>query len=65
MNIKFVDDTQTLLNSVRRNKSFEFLTGLNVEYDPTRVEILGNERLPPLNEVFSIVQLRKQKSGDA
>ena len=33
----------------------EFLVGLNPEYDQERVQILGRERLPSLNEVFGVV----------
>lgn len=34
---------------------FEFLTGLNMEYDQERVQALRKDRLPPLSEVFSII----------
>ncbi|RDX81896.1 hypothetical protein CR513_37379, partial [Mucuna pruriens] len=33
-----------------------FLHGLNFEYNPIRVKILGKEKLPSLSEVFFIVR---------
>ena len=59
LKMKCVDDTQTFLNFIESSKIFEFLAGLNAEFDPMRVQILGKERLPSLNEVFSIVRVRK------
>ena len=59
--MKYVDDTQTFLNFVESSKIFEFLVGLNAEFDPVRVQILSKERLPSLNEVFSIVRAEKSR----
>lgn len=36
--------------------TFKFFSGLNVEFDEARVQILGTETLPLLNEAFSIVR---------
>ncbi|RDX81894.1 hypothetical protein CR513_37386, partial [Mucuna pruriens] len=41
---------------VERSRIFKFLHGLNFEYNPIRVQILGKEKLPSLFEVFFIVQ---------
>ena len=35
---------------------YDFLAGLNVELDQVRVQILGKEPLPSLNEAFAIVR---------
>jgi hypothetical protein len=35
---------------------YEFLGGLNSEYDPVRVQIFGKETLPSLQEVFCYIQ---------
>lgn len=53
LKMKSVDDTYTLLNFIGRNRIFEFLAGPDAEFDPVRVQILGKEQLPPLNEVFN------------
>ncbi|XP_011046793.1 PREDICTED: uncharacterized protein LOC105141310 [Populus euphratica] len=50
------DDAVILKNYVERERIFEFLAGLNIEFDQMRVQILGKESLPSLNEVFSIIR---------
>ena len=44
---------------VEREMIFEFLIGLNVEFDQVRVSVLGKESSPILNEVFSIIWAEK------
>ncbi|RDY05896.1 hypothetical protein CR513_10224, partial [Mucuna pruriens] len=39
-----------------KGRIFKFLHGLNFEYDPIRVQILGKEKLPSLFEIFFIVR---------
>ncbi|RDX82959.1 hypothetical protein CR513_36204, partial [Mucuna pruriens] len=41
---------------VERWRIFKFPHGLNSEYDPILVQILGKEKLPSLFEVFFIVR---------
>ena len=41
---------------VEREQIFEFLVGLNVEFDQVQVQVLGKEDLSSINEVFSIIQ---------
>jgi len=50
------DDAAILKNYVERERIFEFLAGLNIEFDQMRVQILGKESLPSLNEVFSAIR---------
>ncbi|RDX64344.1 hypothetical protein CR513_57107, partial [Mucuna pruriens] len=38
---------------IERERIFKFLHGLNFEYDPIRVQILGKEKLPSLFEEFT------------
>lgn len=38
-------------------KRYEFLAGLNVEFDLVRVQVLGKEELPTLNETIAIIQV--------
>ena len=45
-------DATTLTFILKRDKIGEFLVGLNPEYDQVRVQILREEKLPSLNEVF-------------
>jgi hypothetical protein len=50
------DDAMILKNYVERERIFEFLAGLNIEFDQMRVQILEKESLPSLNEVFSVIR---------
>ena len=54
--MKCSDDATILKNYVERERIFEFLAGLNMEFDPVRVQILGKESMPSLNEVFSVIR---------
>ncbi|RDX93347.1 hypothetical protein CR513_24406, partial [Mucuna pruriens] len=44
-------DSIAYIRFVERERIFKFLHGLNSEYDPIRVQILGKEKLPSLSEV--------------
>jgi hypothetical protein len=55
------DDAVILKNYVERERIFEFLAGLNIEFDQIRVQILGKESLPSLNEVFSVIRAEEGK----
>ena len=53
---------QPYKNDTSKKKEFIiFFVGLNVEFDAMRVQILGNEDLPPLNEAISIVHVGGQR----
>ncbi|XP_030518235.1 uncharacterized protein LOC115731700 [Rhodamnia argentea] len=54
--MRCVEDTNTLRNHMERDRIFEFLAGLNANYDQIRVQILRKKRLSSLNEVFSTVR---------
>ncbi|RDY14550.1 hypothetical protein CR513_00360, partial [Mucuna pruriens] len=58
------DETHTSVReyiNIEDGRIFKFLHGLNSEYDPIRVQILGNEKLPSLFEVFFIVWSEKTR----
>ncbi|RDX60347.1 hypothetical protein CR513_61511, partial [Mucuna pruriens] len=48
---------------IERGRIFKFLHGLNSEYDPIRVQILGKEKLPSLSETQRSIMLDKQSSN--
>jgi hypothetical protein len=50
------DDVVILKKYMEIERIFEFLAGLNIEFDQVRVQILGNESLPLLNEVLSLIR---------
>jgi len=39
------------------------LAGLNVDFDPVRIQILGKDDLPNLNEVVSIFLVEESRRG--
>ncbi|RVW79577.1 hypothetical protein CK203_051696 [Vitis vinifera] len=41
---------------LEKERLFDFLAGLNGEFDQVRVQILGRDPLPSLNEAFAIVR---------
>ena len=47
---------QQYTKSFLRKRLFDFLAGLNGEFDQVRVLILGRDPLPSLNEAFAIVR---------
>nr|KYP62137.1 hypothetical protein KK1_016662 [Cajanus cajan] len=49
-------DAATHGEAMERGRIFNFLHGLNHEYDPIRVQILGREKLPSLSKVFFMVR---------
>nr|KYP41699.1 hypothetical protein KK1_036913 [Cajanus cajan] len=49
-------DVVAHVKAVERGRIFKFLHGLNHEYDPIRVQILGREKLASLSEVFFMVR---------
>jgi len=49
-------DFVTLTQFIERMRIFKFLSGLNSEFDPIWVQILGKEKLPSLLEVFYSVR---------
>ena len=53
------DDAVNLKNYVERERIFDFFTGLNIEFDQVRVQILGKESLLSFNEVFSWIRDEK------
>ena len=57
--MKSIEDAAMMLIYVERERIIDFLAGLNVEYGRIKVQALGKEDLPPLNEVFSIIRAKE------
>ncbi|KAI4350132.1 hypothetical protein L6164_010644 [Bauhinia variegata] len=54
--LKVSEDTQAILREREQDRVFEFLAGLNEAFDHVRVQILGRETLPNLNETFYLTR---------
>ncbi|XP_040955857.1 uncharacterized protein [Gossypium hirsutum] len=57
------EDAALLKRFVEKNRIYDFLAGLNVEFDAVRVQILGKEELPSLNETIAIVRAEEGRRG--
>lgn len=43
---------------VEKDRIYDFLAGLNIEFDAVRVQILGKEDLPSLNETIATIRAK-------
>jgi len=50
------DDAVILKRFIEKERIYDFLAGLNAEFDSVRVQILGKEDLPSLNETMAIIR---------
>jgi hypothetical protein len=50
------EDFMILKRFIEKERIFEFLAGLNIDFNVGRVQILGKEELPSLNETISIIR---------
>ncbi|KAJ1432878.1 gag-polypeptide of LTR copia-type [Sesbania bispinosa] len=50
------EDSTILKEYIEQDRVYDFLVGLNPEYDQVRIQILGKEKVPELNEVIAIVR---------
>ncbi len=60
---KCSDDAVILKNFIERDRVYDFLVGLNTEFDQVRIQILGKEEVPPLNEVIALVRAEESRRG--
>jgi len=52
---KCLEDSVLPNEYIEQNHVYDFLVGLNPEYDQVQIQILGKERVPSLNEVIAII----------
>ena len=60
---KCADDAVILKKFIEKDRVYDFLAGLNIEFDQVRVQILSKEELPPLNEVISLIRAEESRRG--
>ncbi|KAJ9552519.1 hypothetical protein OSB04_016564 [Centaurea solstitialis] len=54
--MKNSEDVASLIKFIEGERIYEFLAGLNMEFDQVQIQVLGKEELPTLNEVFAIIR---------
>lgn len=48
---------------IEKDKIYESLVGLNKLFGPIRVQVLGNEELPSLDEIIAIIRGEEGRRG--
>ncbi|KAK8369509.1 hypothetical protein V6Z12_A01G116000 [Gossypium hirsutum] len=61
--MKCSEDAALLKRFVEKDRIYDFLAELNVEFDAVRVQVLGKEELPSLNETIAIVRAEEGRRG--
>ncbi|KAL5834282.1 hypothetical protein ACOSQ4_013779 [Xanthoceras sorbifolium] len=61
--MKCSEDAITLKRFVEKDRTYDFLAGLNMEFDAVRVQVLSKEELPSLNETISIILAEEGRRG--
>ncbi|KAF5454932.1 hypothetical protein F2P56_024561 [Juglans regia] len=60
---KCASDAAILKGFIEKDRVYDFLAGLNVEFDQVRVQILGKEEVPSLNETISLIRAEESRRG--
>ena len=61
--MKCSEDTAILKNFIEKDQVYDFLVGLNPEFDQVRVQILGREETPSLEETISLIRAEESRRG--
>ena len=56
-------DASLLKRFVEKCRIYEFFASLNIEFDAMKVQILGKEDFPSLNETLAIVYVEEGRRG--
>ena len=59
--MKCSEDAATLKNFIEKDRVYDFLAGLNPEFDQVRVQILGREEIPSLEETISLIRAEESR----
>ena len=57
------DDAVILKRFIKKERIYDFLAGLNEEFDAVRLQILGKEDLPSLNKTMAIIRTEEGRSS--
>ena len=59
--MKCPDDAAILKNFIEKDRVYDFLAGLNPEFDQVRVQIIGKEEMPSLEETISLIRAEESR----
>ena len=57
------EDAAILKSFIEKDRVYDFLAGLNNEFDQVRVQILSKDELPSLNETISLIRAEESHRG--
>ena len=60
---KCTPNVAILKEFIERDRVYDFLVGLNIEFDQVRVQILGKAEVPSLNETISLIRAKESRRG--
>ncbi|KAL3734117.1 hypothetical protein ACJRO7_023463 [Eucalyptus globulus] len=55
------DDAAILKSFIEKDRVYDFLVGLNSEFDQVRIQILGKEEVPSLEETISLIRVEESR----
>ncbi|XP_020212421.1 uncharacterized protein LOC109796961 [Cajanus cajan] len=58
---KCTEDSALLKDYIEQDRVYDFLVGLNPEFDQVRIQILGKQKVPCFNEVVAIVRSEESR----
>ncbi|KAL5764323.1 hypothetical protein ACOSP7_016679 [Xanthoceras sorbifolium] len=61
--MKCSEDAVRLKRFVEKDRTYDFLAGLNMEFDEVQVQVLSKEELSSLNETISIILAEEGRRG--
>ena len=56
INTKCPEDSTVLKDFIEQDRVYDFLVGLNPEFDQVRIQILGKQEVPCFNEVVALIR---------
>lgn len=59
--MKCNEDAAILKSFIEKERVYDFLAGLNNEYDQVRIQILGKETMPALEETISLIRAEESR----
>ena len=59
--MKCSEDAATLKNFIEKDRVYDFLAGLKPEFDQVRVQILGRDEIPSLEETISLIRAEESR----
>lgn len=63
LEMKCADDAATLKTFIEKDRVYDFLAGLNSKFDQVRIQILGKEEIPSLEETISLIRAEESRRG--